>query len=185
MSEYEKEYPDTTPEQRQRIMDYFGPTDLPALHALAQKFTICDHWYSSVPGPTWTNRFFAYTGTSKGIIDMPKTVLDTDLYWRYDQDTIFDRLYDKRIPWRVYFGDVPNSLVLRHQQEPDKALHYRFMDSFASDVQGPENDFPSFSLIEPNYMIGEQNDDHPSHSTMRAQRLLAHVYNTLRKREDL
>jgi phospholipase C len=55
VSEYEKAYPQTTPEQRQRIMDYFGIGDLPVLHKLAEHFTICDHWFSSVPGPTWTN----------------------------------------------------------------------------------------------------------------------------------
>ncbi len=185
VSEYEKEYPDTTPEQRQRIMDYFGRDDLPALHALAQSFTVCDHWYSSVPGPTWTNRFFVHSGTSKGIVDMPQSIEDTALYLHYDQDTVFDRLNDKGASWRVYFGDIPQSLVLRHQQHPKNALHYRLMHEFFSDVQGPAGAFPSYSFIEPNYFKGEQNDDHPPHSTMRAQRLLAHVYNELRKNEAL
>lgn len=185
VSEYEKEYPQTTPAQRQRIMDYFGMDDLPALHALAKHFTICDHWYSSVPGPTWTNRFFAYSGTSKGIVDMPTSVGQTELYLHYDQVTIFDRLNEAKIPWRVYFGDVPNSLVLRHQQRPENVLHYRWMHTFVEDAQKSANDFPAFCLIEPNYQRGEQNDDHPPHSTMRAQRLIAHVYNTLVKNEDL
>lgn len=185
VSEYEKEYPDTTPDQRQRVMDYFGPDDLPALQTLARSFTVCDHWYASVPGPTWTNRFFAYSGTSQGIVDMPTSVHDTDLYLHYDQDTLFDRLNDRGVSWRVYFGDVPNSLVLRHQQHPRNALHYRLMHEFFADAQGPEPGFPSFALIEPNYMKGEQNDDHPPHSTMRAQRLLAHVYNALRKNGPL
>jgi phospholipase C len=185
VSEYEREYPETTPDQRQRIMDYFGVGDLPALHALAQAFTICDHWYSSVPGPTWTNRFFAYSGTSKGIVDMPTSVLQTDLYLDYDQDTIFDRLSEKGISWKVYFGDVPNSLVLSHQRFPSHVFHYRLMHEFYEACQGPERQFPAFSFIEPNYFKGEQNDDHPSHSTMRAQRLLAHVYNILRKNSAL
>jgi phospholipase C len=30
--------------------------ELPGLHELAQHFTICDHWFSSLPGPTWPNR---------------------------------------------------------------------------------------------------------------------------------
>jgi len=59
------------------------------------------------------------------------------------------------------------------------------MHEFFSDVQGPAGAFPSYSFIEPNYFKGEQNDDHPPHSTMRAQRLLAHVYNELRKNEAL
>jgi phospholipase C len=36
VSEYEKEYPATTPQQRQRIMDYFGRDDLPALHVIVE-----------------------------------------------------------------------------------------------------------------------------------------------------
>ena len=86
VTEYEREYQvsaPTTSEQRQRIMDYFGPGTLPALHALAQQFTICDRWFSSVPGPTWVNRFFAYSGTSNGIIDMPEHIGETELYLNY------------------------------------------------------------------------------------------------------
>ena len=92
VSEYEKEYPETTNEQRQRIMDHFGMGDLPVLHELAKHFTICDYWYSSVPGPTWTNRFFVHSGTAKGLVTMPASISDTKYYLHYDQDTIFDRL---------------------------------------------------------------------------------------------
>src|SRR5262249_4288650 len=38
---------------------------------------------------------------------------------------------------------------------------------------------------EPNYMKGEQNDDHPPHSAMRAQRLLGQVYNAIRANDNL
>src|SRR5262245_39823406 len=36
------------------VMGYYEFGHLPALHRLASEFTICDHWFSSVPGPTWT-----------------------------------------------------------------------------------------------------------------------------------
>ncbi|HKJ57362.1 MAG TPA: alkaline phosphatase family protein, partial [Nitriliruptoraceae bacterium] len=32
--------------------------DLPVIHQLATEFAICDAWFSSLPGPTWPNRFF-------------------------------------------------------------------------------------------------------------------------------
>lgn len=52
------------------IMDYFSVTSnrLSALHTLATNFTTCDNWYSSVPGPTWPNRFFVHSGTSRGYV---------------------------------------------------------------------------------------------------------------------
>jgi phospholipase C len=184
VSEYEKEYPNETPDLR-RIMDYFGRGDLPALHELAGNFTICDHWFSSVPGPTWANRFFVHSGTSKGIVSMPETNLGSAVCIHYTQHTIYDRLNDKGKSWRVYFGDVPQSLVLLRQRWPHNAIHYRQMDGFFADVQGPESSFPAYTFIEPNYFKGEQNDDHPPHSTMRAQRLLGKVYNALRKNEQL
>jgi phospholipase C len=185
VSEYEKEYPETTSEQRQQIMGYFPLDVLPALHTLARHFTICDHWFSSVPGPTWTNRFFVHSGTSNGFVSMPEGAMDVQMFMQYGQDTIYDRLNEQNIFWRVYFGDIPQSLVLRHQWWPTNAIRYRPIHSFFADAQESERTFPQYSFIEPNYMKGEQDDDHPSHSTMRAQRLLGRVYNVLRKNRDL
>jgi phospholipase C len=185
VSEYEKEYPDTTHDERQRIMDYFRMDDLPALHELAKHFTICDYWYSSVPGPTWANRFFVHSGTSKGLVAMPVSNLGALVCMRYNQDTIYDRLTKRKINWRVYFHDIPQSMVLTHQRWPKMAWNYSLMDTFFGDVQGPESAFPAYSFIEPAYLKGAQNDDHPPHSTMRAQRLLGQVYNAIRKNDAL
>src|SRR5258708_19161069 len=47
-----------TPEHKKFVMGYYPLDFLPALHGLAREFMICDQWYSSLPGPTWPNRFF-------------------------------------------------------------------------------------------------------------------------------
>jgi phospholipase C len=73
---------------RAEIMKYHGLGTLPALHSLAQHFTVCDHWFSSVPGPTSTNRLFLMSGTSLGRVKMPHGIMDLNLHW-YDQPTIF------------------------------------------------------------------------------------------------
>jgi phospholipase C len=70
--DFERNYPTSTTAQRQEIMGYHPLGFLPALHTLASEFTICDHWYSSLPGPTWPNRFFALTGTCHGQALMPQ-----------------------------------------------------------------------------------------------------------------
>jgi len=93
------------------------------LHALAKNFAVCDRWFSSLPGPTWPNRFFVHSGTSLGRVSMPNGILDANLHW-YDQTTLYDRLDEKNIPWRIYYGDVPQSLLLVHQLEPENALGY-------------------------------------------------------------
>ncbi|HEX2549017.1 MAG TPA: alkaline phosphatase family protein [Gammaproteobacteria bacterium] len=181
------QYPKSTLKDRQSIMGYYPYGFLPAIHALAKEYTICDHWFASVPGPTWTNRFFALSGTSMGRVEMPDASKDPDLkeifYQR--QDSIFDRLNEKKISWRTYCGDFPISLVLAQNRRPDNLIHYRRMKEFYKDVSGPEEKFPAFTFIEPKYMGRNQNDDHPPHNTMKSQKLIGDVYNAIRANESL
>ncbi len=179
--DYLQAYPDTTQEEREQIMGYFPPGSLGPLHELAQHFTVCDRWFSSVPGPTWVNRFFIHSGTSLGRVKMPEDTADgirhPSLYFGYDQDTIYDRLNKRSIPWRIYHGDFPQSLVLAHQRTVGNAMHYERMAVFFNDAQGQEEHFPAYSFIEPSYYWPEQNDDHPPHTTVRARRCW-HTYST-------
>src|SRR3546814_158142 len=43
-------------------MGYFKREDIPFHYALAEAFTICDAYHSSVIGPTWPNRLYYLTG---------------------------------------------------------------------------------------------------------------------------
>jgi phospholipase C len=189
VADYSQAYPSSTADDRQQIMGYFAPGSLPALHELARHFAICDHWFSSVPGPTWANRFFAHSGTSLGRVQMPESVSDSvlhpDLYLGYDQDTIYDRLNEAGKSWRIYHGDIPQSLVLTHQRTVANARCYEFLDAFFNDASGEEEIFPEYCFIEPCYYWPGQNDDHPPHTTLRAQALLASIYNALRQNERL
>jgi phospholipase C len=47
-------------------MSYYTREDLPVSYALADNYTICDNWYSSVLGPTWPNRFYLNAASSGG-----------------------------------------------------------------------------------------------------------------------
>ena len=171
------------PALTQEVMGYYEYGALPVLHALARQFTICDHWFSSVPGPTWTNRLFVHSGTSLGRVEMPDLPFDWNLH-RYDQDTIYDRLNDADVPWRIYYGDTPQSLVLTHQWAPKNASNYRRMSRFFDKARGPAEDFPAYAFIEPSYFI-DQNDQHPPSNVMRGEALLARVFNALRANEAL
>jgi phospholipase C len=167
----------------QEVMGYYEYGTLPVLHALASAFTICDRWFSSVPGPTWTNRLFVHSGTSLGRVEMPDPPFDLNLHL-YSQDTLYDRLNDANIPWHVYYGDVPQSLVLTHQLRPRNAARYRPLQRFFTDGRGRADDFPAFAFIEPNY-FSSQNDQHPPSDVLRGEVLIARVYNTLRANEEL
>ncbi|MBV9784071.1 MAG: hypothetical protein JO264_09650 [Acidisphaera sp.] len=169
-------YPSKTAE-RPEIMAYYPRGALPALHTLAEHFVICDHWFSSLPGPTWPNRFFVHSGTSLGHVDMPEGVFNPGLHV-YDQNTIYDLLHEAGKGFAIYYGDVPQSLVLLHQDERYLGA-YKKMADFAGDVAAGR--LPNYTFIEPIYFASNgQNDQHPPHDVLRGEALIANAYNFLK-----
>ena len=184
INEYAENGGATTQIERQEILNYFPRGSLPALHQLADNFLICDHWFSSVPGPTWANRFFVHSGTSCGVARMAENFTDYWGYDVYDQDTIFDRLSAKSIPWRIYAGDIPQSILLLNQAKKGNISNYRLFGQFGADVRSECENFPAYVFIEPSYRaIG--NDDHPPHNVQAGQNLIADVYNAIRSNDKL
>jgi phospholipase C len=184
VDDFARAYPLSQPVDRAEIMKYFADGTLPALHALAKNFLVCDRWFSSLPGPTWPNRFFVHSGTSLGRVSMPEGILDANLHW-YDQTTLYDRLNEKKIDWRIYYGDIPQSLILVHQLEPENTARYSKLLNFFRDAAGPAKYFPKYSFIEPAYYQPGAADDHPPHDVFEGERLLANIYNAIRRNEDL
>lgn len=178
-------YPSGTPKDRQEIMGYYPLGFLPALHTLATEFTVCDHWFSSLPGPTWPNRFFALSGTSSGQVLMPDGFWHPDVAGFFDQTqtTIFDRLNQAGRSWKVYHYDMACSWILVHQREIKNLLKYHGMDKFFDDARA--GDLPDFTFIEPKYSGQDENDDHPPHNVMKAEKLIADVYNAIRGNPSL
>jgi phospholipase C len=179
VADYAEEYPETTPAQRQKIMSYYPHKALGPLHTLATNFAICQRWHASVPGPTWTNRLFALSGTSLGRVLMPGAP-------NYGQPSLFFRVLQAGRSWRIYYGDTPLALLFDDQRVGDEAAgydpranYYHFV-LFEHAASGKEKNFPDFTLIEPRYLGFAPNDDHPPHDPFNGQRLIARVYNALR-----
>jgi phospholipase C len=164
------------------VMNYYGKGSLPVLHQLAQSFVVCDRWFSSMPGPTWPNRFFVHSGTSLGHVDMPEGIFHPNLHL-YNQTTVYDRLGDAGKNWSIYYGDVPQTLTMTHMLKHPFKFHK--MPQFFKDAKGPEAKFPNYSFIEPNYFGSGQNDEHPPSDILRGEVLLAQVYNAIRANEAL
>ena len=164
------------------IMAFYDSGTLPAIENLAQQFVICDRWFSSVPGPTWPNRFFVNSGTSLGHIDMPDLVHFDPAIHLYDQPTVFERLSEAGKVWRIYFEDFSQTTLMTRQAL--FAVNYRYMLSFEDDCQDAAG-FPQYTFIEPKFFWPGQNDQHPTSDIRRGDTLIARVYNALRKNEDL
>ncbi len=175
VADFARTYPNSTAAERREIMAYYPRGFLPALHTLAEHFVVCDHWFSSLPGPTWINRLFAHAGSSLGHVSEPGGLFSSRLHL-YDERTLYDELHDAAVSWRIYFGDVPQSLVLTHQFA--HLGSYRRFAHWREDVA--TGDLPAYSFIEPTYFGPNENDQHPPHDVQRGDALIAEVYNTLR-----
>jgi phospholipase C len=174
VTDFTQLYPRAPIAERREVMGYYPYGFLPALDFLAYNFVVCDHWYASVPGPTWPNRFFAHSGTSLGHVDMPEGIFNPAIHL-YDQRTMYDELDGAGVDWRIYYGDFAQSLLLTHQL--GKLNHYRRLDRFASDIRA--SDLPAYVFIEPHYFGTEQDDQHPPQDIMRGDALIASVFNSL------
>ncbi len=175
------------------IMASFSPEQLPVLTTLAREFAVCDRWFSSMPGPTWPNRFFAAAASSAGLDDSPETlelVINTALDgYRFENGTIYDLLDGKCLPWKVYHGDeLPVSFALAGMTVNRIADRFDDMDDFADDVADDGFD-PVLVFIEPHYgniLPGTAEDytcgtsQHPLDDVTRGERLIKDVYETIR-----
>jgi phospholipase C len=164
------------------IMAYYDSNTLPVLNTLAREFAICDYWFSSVPGPTWPNRFFVHSGTSLGHIDMPDIAHFDPAIHLYDQPTVFERLSEAKKSWRIYFSDFSQTLLMIRQEQ--FAANYRLMTSFENDCKNADS-FPQYAFIEPSFFGSEQNDQHPTSDIRRGDALIASVYNAIRQNDAL
>ena len=180
---YERSYHGATPAQKQAIMAYHALDSLSALHRLGRAFVVCDGWHAAVPGPTWTNRLFAMSGTSLGRVQMPEGIFHPNLH-RYAQPSVFRRLEEAGRSQRIYFGDFPLSLLLADRRRPLAALRMRDLERFFDDVTDDEPDVPDFMYIEPRY-LNDPNDDHPPHDVAAGQDLIARVYDAIRANRPL
>lgn len=162
----------------------FTPDQLPVLNFLAQQFAICDRWFSSVPGPTWPNRFFALAATSWGLDHSPSdlesieaSLLDGAKYGN-GNDSVFTRLAPNQ--WLIAHGDMPQAWAIKGVDAHSARLstHEDFFSALASG-----NLDASFVFIEPrydpvgNFAGGESM--HPCGDVRAAEALVERVYNAL------
>ena len=163
--EHELEHPESYAE----VMGYHVRSQIPVLYALADEYVLCDHWYASVMGPTWPNRFFMHAATSGGVTTNASSGGLTTIWDRLAEAGISHANYYSDLPWA--WGGFANPLLPYTEN----------IDSFFSAAQA--GTLPAFSIIDPNFGIlpgGEGgNDDHPDHDIQLGQIFLASVYQAL------
>lgn len=175
----------------QELMGCHGPANTPVLRTLAEEFVLCDRWFSSVPGPTWPNRYYLHAATSDGIANNKKRLPDS-------VPLIYDHLQQAGIPWSIYasekltsnvgftlekFGFVwtPEPRPTPYRREP----YFKDIKDFRNDLLN--GDLPGYCFLEPIFLSMKKeggNDQHPEYmGTLDidlGEYLIAAIYEALR-----
>ncbi|MBV8046472.1 MAG: alkaline phosphatase family protein [Paludibacterium sp.] len=168
------------------VMRSFSREQLPVLNALAREFVLCDAWYSSLPGPTWPNRFFVHAASSAGLDDSPSnmaTAEDFALGFDLPNGTIFDRLTSKGLDWKVIEGDAfPQVLAIKGMTAAEANGHFHDIDHLSEVINDPAFN-AAYVFIEPDYDVLHNfqggNSMHPLGDVRRGEQLIKTVYETL------
>ena len=184
MSGFVANYGRSYPDQAGDVMGYYRAAQLPTYDRLAREFAICDHWFSSHPGPTFNNRYFCVAGKLPHGRDGTALVEDpgSETFGAFDDLTIFDHLTTAGVTWRYYEDDICFARLLPR---------FRFDDTHVVSVRDPVRGFfadaaagrlSSVTFIDPNFMnvpTPTWNDDHPPADVADGQNLVASIYNAL------
>jgi phospholipase C len=176
-----------------KCMKCYAAEQVPVITQLAKEFAVCDQYFSSMPGPTWPNRFFMHAATSGGLDDSPdnfRTVTATMLNgYEFENGSFYDCLDDNDVPWIVFRGDsLPQILAVRGMKQNRLFGKIRDFDDF-DDIVNDEDFDIQYIFIEPNYgkVLPGPGDDfscgnsqHPLDDITRGEKLIKHVYETIR-----
>jgi phospholipase C len=153
------------------VMGYYERADLPVHYALADAFTVCDHYFSSVMGPTVPNRLFWLSANidPEGAAGGPVIGdLKHGPAGRFSWRTFPENLEDAGVSWKIYNSPANThsqlSSMTRHfkQYQPAGPLRRRgvepvFPDDFLSDIEA--GTLPSVSWLVPPL----QSSEHPAY----------------------
>jgi phospholipase C len=175
----------------------FGAGALPILTTLAGDYFLFDTWFSSVPGPTWPNRFFMHAGSSAGLDNSPSaaTTIESEtvdsLSFSFPNGTLFRRLEDAGRTWRVYHDDLfPQVLAIKDMIDPFRVNTGKFSwirtgekEFFVDDLAN--NYGIDYTFIEPNYGLSSSgfengNCQHPIGSMAAGEAFIKYVYQSIR-----
>jgi phospholipase C len=171
-------------------MGYYNRSDLAFYYALADAFTVCDGYFSSVLGPTDPNRLMAMSATidPAGSAGGPVVETFTDRpaeYGKLSWTTMPERLLSAGVSWKVYndptgllglsplpyFKAYDDPLSLTGLELISKALTPTYPKTFASDVAAGK--LPSVSWIIPPLAECEHPAAPPEYGEFLVQQILS------------
>lgn len=177
----------------QDVMDCFDTANqLPIIYQLATQFAICDHWYSSLPGPTWPNRFFVHGASSNGLDHSPSGAdilkWETVSGFTYPKGSIYDVFNSQSVTYGLFNdpdGTTEGAIAQVAAIHNLSMVNVMSLDFFVFDLQAGSYPY-EYTFIEPNYgdiidkTYESGSSQHPIDSMARGEQLIQIVYEAIR-----
>jgi phospholipase C len=164
----------------QDVMHYFSKDRIPVLVTLALEYATCDHWFSSLPGPSAPNHTFADYGTSFGEVGSNISFVFTEPQY----PSIYERLLKNGKTAKIYQYGPRNfypALFLLSKTEPALSAT---LEQFFSDAR--RNKLPSYSFVEPDYSDHSHDADQGADRRLSSdEALVAGVYDAIHGNREL
>jgi len=151
-----------TAERTLDTMGYYDRTDIPNYWAYADHFTLCDQFFSSLPGPSLPNHLYTVAAQSGGIVN------NTYLAHRPIEDgfnfqTLAELLGSSNVTWKYYSGEDPKKLDFWNplpgfksfKKNKELMTHLVSSTEYFRDLR--DGTLPSVAWIAPNF----EESEHP------------------------
>lgn len=175
-------------------MGYYTRADLPYYYALADAFTICDHYFCSVIGPTDPNRLYAMAasidpdGKNGGPILQTVIANRSALNGRLTYTTMPEQLEARGISWKIYSSPDEKALsgiisddvlsFFKNFQDPTSPLYQKaYGPQFPTDLIA---DIASGTLPQVSWITGSVlTSDHPPAPSLFGENVLSLIVTAL------
>jgi phospholipase C len=171
-------------------MGYYEQRDIPTFWSMAEAFTLCDEYYSSVIGPTDPNRVMWFSasldpeGTHGGPCLKTLTTTRPQQFGKFTWKTMPEHLSEAGVSWKVYQDATDLTLLnplLYFKNFVDRTTYLgknangliSYPVGFEADVAADQ--LPAVSWIFPSFVAC----DHPSAPPLLGEQLVASVLRTL------
>ncbi len=149
------------------VMAYQTRAQQPISYALADRYALCQRWFSSVLSSTWPNRIYLHAGTNEGVRGnrFPKGQSF------FTNPTLWDQLDGIGVDWGYYYTDLPTLALLARKSFVDRM---QLIDAFYADAAA--GTLPPVVGVDAGAAF---NDDHPPHHPMLGQLFIGSIYRAL------
>jgi phospholipase C len=172
------------------MLCFNSSTQVPNLYTLASNFVVCDNWFSSLPGPTWPNRFFLHGASSNGLDHSPSTAQmaewETISGFTYPNGSIFQRLQKYNFSYKLYVDQTGPVEGWIPQVSSLQGIDIWDVDDLTEMAQDLQGSYPyQYTFIEPSYgdvtsTYEGGTSQHPMDGVTGGETIIANVYNTIR-----